>query len=72
MITDIVLLIMKAEPMPMQKGRCLAATTFCSEECKNGGKNCPGLNEDNAELKNADDTAILGKRSRLTSRLIRR
>ena len=43
------------------KGTMLGGDYIRSEECKNGGKNCPGLNEDKAELKNADDTAILGK-----------
>lgn len=43
------------------KGTMLGGDYIRSEECKNSGKNCPGLNEDKAELKNADDTAILGK-----------
>ena len=32
-----------------------------SEACESGGKDCADFNEDRAELKNTDDTAILGK-----------
>ena len=32
-----------------------------SEACESGGKDCADFNEDKAELKNTDDTAILGK-----------
>lgn len=42
-------------------GQMLGGNYIRSQECANGGKNCPDENEDVAEIKNTDDTAILGK-----------
>ncbi len=42
-------------------GTMLGGDYIRSQECKNGGKNCPEQNEDKTEIKNTDDTAILGK-----------
>ncbi len=42
-------------------GTMLGGDYIRSQECENGGKNCPDKNEDKTEIKNTDDTKILGK-----------
>ena len=42
-------------------GTMLGGDYVRSKECEGGGKNCPDKNKDTAEIKNTDDTKILGK-----------
>lgn len=42
-------------------GTMLGGNYVRSKECEGGGKNCPDKNKEKAEIKNTDDTKILGK-----------